>query len=343
MRKWLVVILILGLISPFVLLSAYGVYFGYDVVSGNVALVRHQIGRAYFPTGEPLVEAGMLTVKQFPTTWNGDLANETLMEASGISASRVSSDVYFSVNDSGNPPQLFAVGSDGSDLATWPIAYHEHHDFEDISGFRFNRKNYLLIADTGDNFYWRPYVTLLVIEEPDLTSADRASLKPVWSFNVRYPKGARDVEAVAVDVESEKILLISKRRIPAEVFEVPLKPGVSEVTARKVAALTGIPEPSARDLREDPGWGKSKSLPTAFDIFGRHAVVITYKDAYIYERRRRESWADALSGLPVRILLPHINGLESGGFSHSGDSLVVTGERHEGIARMGLFEVKLDL
>ena len=55
--------------------------------------------------------------------------------------------------------------------------------------------------------------------------------------------------------------------------------GGDVVTAEPVVVLDGIPQPTERDLREDPSYGAYSSMPTAFDIHGRDAVVVTYKEA----------------------------------------------------------------
>lgn len=341
MFKWLLGAALAGIFLLVALFSGYGFYRGYDVVAGLKTVVASLSQKTLHKTSEQLYRADQLKVVHYPTLWRGDLESELLTEASGLAASGLQKDTFFSINDSGNEPALFAIGADGKDLGNWPLVYPSHHDFEDIASFEMDGEHFLLVADTGDNFYWRPQVTLFVIREPNLTEIDRLPLESQWSFQVQYPDGPRDVEAVAVDVASSSVLLISKRRVPAEVFTVPLKPESNSVVAKKIALLKGIPEPSARDLREDPRFGRFQSSPTSFDIKRRHAVVVTYRDAYLFERGRRQDWQDVLGGLPTRVKLPHINGLESGSFSQNADKLFVTGERREGYGRMGFFEVDL--
>ena len=50
----------------------------------------------------------------------------------------------------------------------WTIAYSERHDFEDIEAFGCKGQRHMLLAATGENFYWRPEVRLLVLAEPEL-------------------------------------------------------------------------------------------------------------------------------------------------------------------------------
>ena len=291
-------------------------------------LSEHRILRPGFDeVGEP--ELNPLTV-----TWLGDLEDEVLSEASGLAASQRQRGIFFSINDSGNEPQLFALDLAGRNRGAWPVEYPGWHDFEDLSAFSWQGESYLAIADTGDNFYWRPHLTLLVIREPDLETMTPGSvITPEWQVQFRFPDGFRDIEGVAVDMEDEQFLLVSKRQVPPELFAVPLQAdGI--VTAGHVADLL-IPQPTERDHREDPRWGYSRSMPTAFDISGRQAVIQTYKDAYLYRRGRGETWPDALAEPPQRVPLPHVHGLESVALVDG--EILVTGERFEGTQRTGLF------
>ena len=275
-------------------------------------------------------------------TWKGELESEALAEASGLAASQSRKATFYSINDSGNEPRLFVIGERGEDRGSFPIDYEDNHDFEDLSSFQFEGDDYLLLADTGDNFNWRPYLTVLVLREPDIDSlAQDTVLQPVWRFNYTYPNGYRDCEAVAVDESNNRILLISKRRVPAEVFSLPLRPESENVVARLEARLEKLPQPSQRDLREDSWYGRSRSMPTALDIHKRKAIVITYRDAWLYRRDRRSRWAEAFTGEPERIALPDIYGLESGTMTREGRSLVLVGESEEGVGRMGIYEVEL--
>ncbi len=338
MIRWLLLCVLLLAALPYLVVAGYGFYHGLDTLNGLQTFTRGLINRDLVYTGNARVDAAELDAASVEIVWQGKLHNERLSEASGLAFGSKSS-VLFSVNDSGNAPELFAVDTDGSDRGVWPIDYRTQHDFEDLASFELDGTPYLLIADTGDNFNWRPALTLIAIAEPDLASFGE-TLTPAWTVQFRFPHGYRDVEAVAVDVKEQQVYLISKRRIPAEVFRVPLQAD-SLVTALPVANLRGVPAPTARDLREDPWWGESISSPTAFDMRGRYAMVVTYKEAYLYQRHFMKTWDETFQGLPVRVPLPEIYGLESGAFGDSDHLFYVTGEREDGIGPMDVFEVRL--
>jgi hypothetical protein len=341
MIKYIIFFLLLLVITPYAYLAGFGFLNNMDVPSGLEMFTKSFYDDVLVYEGETVAD-DEITTERKTVRWNGEVESETLAEASGLAASYLNDDVLFSINDSGHKPRLYALGVDGSDLGSWPIEFRERHDFEDMAAFRLDGKAYLLIADTGDNFNWRRQLTLVVLEEPDITTLNSETiLKPSWTFSFSYPDGYRDSEGIAVDEETRSIMLVSKRRVPAEIFTLPLKPDANHVVAQPIARLKGIPQPTPRDLREDSEYGYSRSMPTAMDIRGRKAMVVTYKDAYLFARDRRESWADAFSSLPVRIPLPDMNGLESGAFSSNGRQFFVTGEREDGVGRAGVFEVDL--
>ena len=131
----------------------YGLYQGYDVVNGLATMVKSLVGRELVysvPINRPNQPSAS---EHRPVAWNGELENETLNEASGLAASFLKVGGYFSINGSGNAPELFALNANGPHVEVWTIAYSERHDFEDIEAFGYKGQRYLLLADSGDNFY----------------------------------------------------------------------------------------------------------------------------------------------------------------------------------------------
>jgi hypothetical protein len=342
MTKYLkitVVAILLILIAPFIAVAGYGLYHSRDVPSGLKMFTAGLLGNGFVESGTNSLKVEALTLLSKPVLWMGKLENEDLPETSGLAASRTEPNLLFAVNDSGNQPGIYALTFDGKEAGHWPIDYPYTHDFEDLAGFVLDGKPYLLVADTGDNLHWRPQLNILVFEAPEAETQGHP-LKLSWQFSFNFPDGYRDVESVAVDAGSNSIFLISKRYVPPEVFRLPLQPDGDLVTAEPIVLLEGIPRPTETDLREDPIRGAYISMPTAFDINGRDAVVVTYKEAYLYRRKLGESWAEAFSGKPSRIRLPYVFGMESVAFDSRGRYFYVTGEREGGIGTADVFRVE---
>ncbi len=262
---------------------------------------------------------------------SGMLLDERLDEISGLAASHAHEGVLWMHNDGGNAAQLFAVGTRGGLQATFKVAGVANTDWEDIASFDLDGHHYLLVADTGDNGGLRRSLQLHVIEEPaslDAT-AQEAPLTPAWSIAFRWPDGARDCEAVAVDARLGQILLISKKRTPPELFSLPLRPSQAGMqVARKLGVLAGVPQADADALRAAPRMARIRHQVTAADIAPDRSriAVMTYNEVLLYPRRPRESWADALARTPTVHELPWLPQAEALGWDAEGGGLFATGE-----------------
>ena len=258
---------------------------------------------------------------------SGVLLDMQMREISGLAASTLHPGVLWMHDDGGNPARLFAVSTKGRRLATFGIEGVTKTDWEDMDAFEFQGKRYLLIADTGDNGGLRRTLQLHVVEEP--TTLTNARLKPAWSIAFRWPDGARDCEAVAVDAVRGEILLISKKREPPELFVLPLQPPDRELlTATRIGHLAGTPQPDPEALRRNPRRARLDGQVTAASISPdrRTLAVMTYRHLLLYPRAPRQDWAMAVAGEPRSSALPWLPQAEALGWSADGHSLYATGE-----------------
>lgn len=257
------------------------------------------------------------------TSLSGVLLDPQLNEISGLAVSLQHPDVLWLHDDGGNPQRLLAVSTAGRRLATFRIEGVTKTDWEDMAAFELDGRRYLLIADTGDNGGLRRTLQLHVIEEP--ATLRNARLTPAWSIAFRWPDGARDCEAVAVDAARGQILLISKKREPPELFALPLRPhGTGVVTATAIGTLAGVPAPDP----QAPKRARLDGHVTAADISpdGRTLAVMTYRYLLLYPRQPDERWTSAVARQPQVSLLPWLQQAEALGWSADGTSLYATGE-----------------
>ena len=150
--------------------------------------------------------------------WSGDIEDPRLNESSGLAASNYVIDVLWSINDSGDGPNIFALSTTGKALGRWQIDVDKPTDWEAMDAFSVNGTGYLLIADVGDNFARRQSLSFLVVEEPKLEADQEQPLPVAWQVEFSYPNGPRDSEAVAVDPATERVLILSKRTFHNELF-----------------------------------------------------------------------------------------------------------------------------
>ena len=277
----------------------------------------------------------------------GRLQNSGIREASGLARSNIDPDRLWIINDGGAGPELYAVGLDGSNQGVFKVAGSRNLDWEDLASFVLDGQPMLLIADIGDNLARRQSLTLYILHEPPLTQAVDdviGTLEIAWQQNFVFPGGAIDAESVSVDAGKESVLILSKREIPAVLYQVPLRSRSGDpdtaITATRIGTVESLPQPSKLDrdralARLDWHW-----QPTAMDISasGNAAVILTYRGIYLYQRTNNQSWFNALQGEPEKIEMSGVKEAEAVAFSADGAAVFVTTEkRHAPLLR---FEIR---
>lgn len=239
----------------------------------------------------------------------GRIMDERLTECSGLEPSPTNGDLFWAINDSGNGPYLYAMGSDGRSRGRVQLEGAQNLDWEDLDTFSRQGRSMILVADTGDNFEWQNMHTLYIVQEPRITGErldESAVVKIAWQITFSYPDGNHDAEGVAVDEAADKVFVLTKRDNQPLLFELPLSPSADgqSLVARKIAAVNMRPPPLAGGpRRKHTSYG---SRPTALDLSknGRQAVVLTDRHAYLFTRDSGDSWGAAFSRPPALIPLP---------------------------------------
>lgn len=246
----------------------------------------------------------------------GNLANPQLKEVSGLAASSLYPGLLWAINDGGDDPLLYAVGSDGADLGTFRVEGAKNVDWEALASFRLQDSAYLLIGDVGDNWEQRQAAVFYVVKEPAITATGLMSDRAVniaWQIHFTYEDGPLDCEAASVDPVNQSVLLLTKRGLSPLLYELPLQPADPDTpaVARRLAAVPHFNWPTDMDLSPD----------------GLAAVVLTYNHAYLFKRRTRDDWPKAFQKKPRRLRFETLLQQEAICFGYYGKSVWVTSER----------------
>ncbi|MGX9417589.1 hypothetical protein ACWU4D_09580 [Vibrio sp. WJH972] len=252
-----------------------------------------------------------------------------LSEASGIAVSRIDEQLLWLNNDSGNANTIYAVTTEGELRTSITLAGVENRDWEDLASFTFKGKPYLLVADVGDNDEeWTSY-NIYIIPEPDLSYRAKTDIviEPTWHIEFSYPDGSHDSEAVAVDVQRERIMLLTKRDDVPKLFELPLVAN-GKMVATDLGEIYPIPDASGKGFSFVRLFNYG-NRPTAMDISadGKNLAILTYEGVYLYQNSSENPWDGIFSKPPIEIELPNMKQAEAIGFDQSGQYLYVTSEK----------------
>ena len=232
-------------------------------------------------------------------------ARPELVENSAATLSLSQPGVFFTINDSGNDPLLFAFDSAGADRGVWRVAGVRNVDWEAVSAgpcaapaADAARRPCIYIGEVGDNEGERPTRALYKVPEPIAQRAGFLGTITPRALVFRYADGPRDVEAMYVAPNGDTFLVTkrqlrdqSRRRRPALVYTLPASAWQSDtvVVATLVDSLPIIP--GSAPMRQ--------ITDAALSPDGRHLAVRTYAQLYIFA-------TDAMTGRVNNAIRPSV-------------------------------------
>ena len=223
----------------------------------------------------------------------GRVSAPDVREVSGLVASRKQEGVLWIHNDSGDLPRLFAIGTDGALRGVFSLDALAL-DWEDIAiGPGPDRgKEYLYVADIGDNFSQRDSIQIHRIEEPVVDGVTQTvAADQIVTFDLRYPDGPHDAETLLVDPKTGDLLIVIKTLYapgPSLVYGFSAEAQQSGATVLEVvgdASLAGGDFTTGGDISPD----------------GREILIRGYVGARLWRRTPRQSIAAALAGEPCEV------------------------------------------
>ncbi|MEY2399338.1 MAG: hypothetical protein QOJ00_2512, partial [Actinomycetota bacterium] len=215
--------------------------------------------------------------------------------------------VYWTHNDSGGKPEVFALTVDGSDLGSYAFPGAKAVDWEDIGigPKRGASGSYIYAADIGDNAALLPvagrgrvrdFVTVYRAPEPAVApKAPGSPLTGVEHFNLIYPGGPEDAETLIVDPISGDLVIVTKSLIGSSRILVAPAASLSNgatITMREVGTIHIVAPAGAAS--KFPG-----TLVTGGDISSDGSLILlrTYAAVLAFARAPGQSVPDALLGV----------------------------------------------
>ncbi|GIH50795.1 hypothetical protein Mro03_59740 [Microbispora rosea subsp. rosea] len=227
------------------------------------------------------------------------IRDERVGESSGLAVSPTHKGIVYTHNDSGNGPQIYAVGPDGRTRATFTIGNAEARDWEGIAAStdRATGRGVLWIADIGDNMdgAW-PDVSVYKVVEP--RTMEDATLRAV-RYRFRYADGPRNAEGVMVDPRAGRLYVVSKE-FSGGVYAAPAK-----LRTDKVNVLRRV------------GSAPLMATDAAYAPDGSSFVIRTYFSASVYR---------SPGTLIAHVTMPPLRQAESIAYTRDGTALLTGSE-----------------
>jgi hypothetical protein len=207
------------------------------------------------------------------------LDDASVDESSGLVASRRNPDLFWTHNDSGDEPLIFAFDRQGQRRGVWRVEGAKARDWEDIAigpGPERGRP-YIYVGDIGDNQNGREAIVVYRILEPAVETGDAGSSRTnprrtetAAVIRIRYPDGAHDAEALMVHPSTGEIYLAVKAVAPsAVIYKLSATPSTERVNTLARVGEVRIPSPFG-------------AMITGGDISpdGQRVVLCNYISAY---------------------------------------------------------------
>jgi hypothetical protein len=206
------------------------------------------------------------------------LEDKSVNESSGVVASRRRAGLFWTHNDSGDGPYLYAFDRQGRKRGVWRVEGAQAVDWEDIAAGPGPEKGraYLYVGDTGDNERARSHVTVYRLAEPEVSEADAASDRKnprptaaAEAVRLKYPDGRHDAETLMVHPQTGDIYVVTKDMAVAGVYKLAAPYSTKEVNTLARLGELRVPALFA-------------GLLTGGDISpdGTHVVLCDYVAAY---------------------------------------------------------------
>jgi hypothetical protein len=213
-------------------------------------------------------------------------ATTALVENSAAAMSMTQPGIFFTINDSGNEPLLFALDTANRDRGVWRVTNATDSDWEAASvGVCSPRAAAwcVYIGDTGDNEATHRSRKIYRAAEPQAMASGGIDSLHAEKLTYEYPNGPQDVEAMYVSRNGDVFLIAKRPRLdpsgrhplPALVYRLPASAWLDKghVVAELVDSLPIAPGSAPFRLITD-----ASLSPDA-----KHLAVRTYMQLYVFD------------------------------------------------------------
>lgn len=258
------------------------------------------------------------------------LEDKRIKESSGLCIGGRVSSIFWTVNDSGGEPCVFAIDRSGKTRAKVRVRDAANFDWEDLTLGRDDQgAPALFIGDIGDNFQMRPTIQVYQITEPAIAAEDKpvaeteSPVSHLWRAN--YPDGRHNAESLLFHPQTNRLYILTKSedgKSALYAFPQPLLENAS-MTLEKI---TDISFPTLIRPGKRPH-DNCMTTGAGFSPDGTRLVVATYSSLYEWALPQGQPLAEAMKQPPVRIEPELVSQVEGVCYDADSKTIWFTSER----------------
>lgn len=214
--------------------------------------------------------------------------SDKLVESSGLVASKANPGHLWTINDSGNPAEVFLIDTTAKTKMICKLKNVENRDWEDValgSGPDSLRK-YVYVAEIGDNNAVYPFKYIYRFSEPSLNEGKEVVVENVERFVIELPDGKRDSETILIDPQTSDLYLVSKREEKVNLYFARYPFATDTLRLQKVLTMP-LTQIVAGSISPD----------------GQQVLLKNYKMIYHWKRSAEQTLRDMLAQKPT--VLPY--------------------------------------
>jgi hypothetical protein len=207
-------------------------------------------------------------------------------EASGLAASVVNPGFLWTLNDSGNHPEVFLIDAHAQIRITCILKNIRNRDWEDIAVGKGKKPgiNYVYVADIGDNLSQYKYKFIYRFEEPLISDGAKQTIVNIDTLVIHLPDGKRDTETLMINPQTNDLYIVSKREDSVRLYESPYPFTGDTLVPEKILTLP-LTRIVAGSISDD----------------GREVLLKNYINVYYWKKKASENIRQLLARPPLML------------------------------------------
>jgi len=260
----------------------------------------------------------------------GTLKDDALDESSGLVASRLHPGVFWTHNDSGSEPRLFAIDATGAAKGQVKVTGAPAVDWEDLAA---DDSGHLWIHDGGNNKNRRKDLTVIRVPEPTALAGEVAADRVIafhYPEQTEFPPASRNFDSEALYWDGGRLMLLTKHRSDTRTVLYVFPAGFQDDPRYSGVSAPGVSVPLTKLGEFDVGGAEANfgGQVSGADISrdGRRLAVLTYHGLFVFERPDGDGPVNWLGGAQREIRLVQLITQQCEAIAWDGDALLFTNE-----------------